>query len=486
MNHRTKKGVERFRMLKKDFLWGGAVAAHQLEGGWKEGGKGVSIADVMTAGANGVERQITDGVQAGYYYPNHEAIDFYHHYREDIKLFAEMGFRCFRTSIAWTRIFPDGEGEPNKAGLQFYDDMFDTCRQYGIEPVITLSHFEMPYQLVKKYGGFRNRICVELFVKFAVVCFKRYKDKVTYWMTFNEINNQTDYDRDWAPFTNSGLVYQEGENREELMHQAAHYELVASARAVKAGHEINPDFKIGAMIAMCPIYPYSCHPKDMMMALAAMQKRSWYADVHARGEYPKYLTAYRDRKRFSLDITEADRQDLKEGCVDYIGFSYYMSFAVKHTDGNSHYDYRENQDKVVNPYLKSSDWGWPIDPEGLRYSMNWLYDRYGLPLFIVENGFGAYDRAESDGMIHDTYRIEYLKAHIEAMKVCVEEDGVDLLGYTPWGCIDLVSAGTGEMEKRYGFIHVDKDNQGNGTSTRSRKESFYWFKHVIQTNGEEL
>ena len=473
-------------MLKEGFLWGGAVAAHQLEGGWKEGGKGVSVADVMTAGDNGVERRITDGVIPGEYYPNHEAIDFYHSYQEDIRLFAEMGFKCFRTSIAWTRIFPDGEGVPSEEGLRFYDEMFDTCRSYGIEPVITLSHFEMPFELVRKYGGFRNRRCIDFFVKFARVCFERYKDKVTYWMTFNEINNQTDYNRDFAPFTNSGLVFTAGENRELLMYQAAHYELVASARAVKIGHEINPDFKIGCMIAMCPIYPYSCDPRDMMMSVSAMQKRYWFADVHVRGTYPEYLKAYFDRKGFALDITDGDLADLKQGCVDYIGFSYYMSFVVKHSDENPMYDYREDCDKAINPYIKVSDWGWPIDPEGLRYSMNWLYERYGLPLFIVENGFGAYDKKESDGTVHDDYRVEYLREHIAAMKESVRLDGIDLLGYTPWGCIDLVSAGTGEMEKRYGFIYVDKDNQGNGTGERSRKDSFYWYKKVIETNGEVL
>ena len=474
-------------MLRKDFLWGGAVAAHQLEGGWQEGGKGVSIADVMTAGANGVSREITDGVIKGKNYPNHEAIDFYHYYEKDIRLFAEMGFKCFRTSIAWTRIYPTGEEElPNEEGLAFYDRMFDTCRQYGIEPVITLSHFEMPYHLVKKYGGFRSRECVDLFVKFARTCFERYRDKVTYWMTFNEINNQANYETDWAPFTNSGLRFAPGEDREFLMYQAAHYELVASAKAVKAGHEINPDFKIGCMLAMTPIYPCSCNPEDMMMATVAMQKRFWFGDVHVRGHYPAYMKAYFRRKGFRLDITARDEEVLEEGTVDYIGFSYYMSFAVKATADNPEYDYIEDKVRVENPYVKASEWGWPIDPKGLRYSLNWLYERYELPLFIVENGLGAYDQAGGDGMIHDTYRIDYLRAHIEAMKECVEQDGVDLMGYTPWGCIDLVSAGTGEMEKRYGFIYMDKDNQGNGTLDRKKKESFNWFRHVIETNGEEL
>ncbi|MEG0545425.1 MAG: family 1 glycosylhydrolase, partial [Carnobacterium sp.] len=290
--------------LRKDFLWGGAVAAHQLEGGWNKDGKGVSVADVMTVGANGVPREITNGVLQGKNYPNHEGIDFYTHYKEDIKLFAEMGFKCFRTSIAWTRIFPKGdESEPNELGLKFYDELFDECLKYGIEPVITLSHFEMPYHLVTEYGGWRNRKMIDFFVRFAEVCFTHYKDKVKYWMTFNEINNQANYNEDFAPFTNSGIAYQPGENREKIMYQAAHYELVASALAVKIGHEINPDFQIGCMIAMCPIYPLSCKPEDMMMSVSAMHKRYWFTDVHVRGYYPAYLEKYFQRKGFNLDIT---------------------------------------------------------------------------------------------------------------------------------------------------------------------------------------
>ncbi|MEE0966810.1 MAG: 6-phospho-beta-glucosidase [Bacilli bacterium] len=473
--------------FKEGFLWGGAVAAHQIEGGWNEGGKGVSVADVMTAGANGVARRITDGVIEGENYPNHEAIDFYHRYKGDVKLFAEMGFKCFRTSIAWTRIFPNGdEEEPNEEGLKFYDDLFDECLKYGIEPVVTLSHFEMPYHLVKEYGGFRNRKCIDFFVKYAEVCFKRYNGKVKYWMTFNEINNQANYQEDFAPFTNSGLKYKEGENRELLMYQAAHYELVASAKAVKIGHEINPEYQIGCMLTMAPIYPHSCDPKDMMMSMGAMHKRYWFGDVHARGYYPPYMTKFFERNHYDLDITEQDKADLLTGTVDYIGFSYYFSFCTQYLRDNPYYDYDETQDLVRNEYVKASDWGWQIDPTGLRYVLNWLYDHFRLPLFIVENGFGAIDVKEEDGTVDDQYRIDYLKAHIEAMKEAVEVDGVDLMGYTPWGCIDIVSAGTGEMKKRYGFIYVDKDNDGNGTLERSKKKSFDWFKKVIASNGEEL
>ena len=473
--------------FRKDFLWGGAVAAHQLEGAYNVDGKGLSIVDVVTAGTREKKRRITDGIVSGEYYPNHEAIDFYHHYKEDIKLFAEMGFKCFRTSIAWSRIFPNGdETEPNEAGLQFYDKLFDECLKYGIQPVITLSHFEMPLHLVKKYGGWRSRRLIHFFVKFAEICFKRYKNKVKYWMTFNEINNQANFLNEESVYFNSGIQYAKEEKKEEVMYQAAHYELVASAQAVKVGHEINPDFVIGCMIAMCPIYPYSCKPEDILMAEKAMQKRYYFADVHVKGEYPCNILKYWERKQFHIDITEEDLSILKQGCVDYIGFSYYMSFAIDHKQNNPYYDYIEEEMLVKNPYVKAADWGWQIDPIGLRYSMNWFADRYCVPLFIVENGLGAYDKIEQDGTIADDYRIEYLREHIVQMKKAVEEDGIDLIGYTPWGCIDSVSAGTGEMDKRYGFIYVDKHNDQTGTLARSRKKSFYWYKKVIETNGENL
>ncbi|MDR2772039.1 MAG: 6-phospho-beta-glucosidase [Elusimicrobiota bacterium] len=472
--------------LPKNFLWGGAVAAHQLEGGWKEGGKGLSVADVMTAGAHGVAREITDGVIEGKNYPNHEAIDFYHHYKEDIALFAQMGFKCFRTSIAWARIFPKGdEKEPNEAGLKFYDDLFDECLKHKIEPVITLSHFEMPFHLVKQYGAWRNRQCIDFFLNFATTCFKRYKDKVKYWMTFNEINNQADTSHDFGSFTNSGILYKEGENKELIMYQAAHYEFVASALAVKEGKKINPNFQIGAMLAVPPVYPFSCDPKDMMASLEASHKRFFFGDVQARGAYPKYISKYWENNNYKLDITDKDLADLKAGCVDYIGFSYYMSFAVKHSDDSGLYN-ANNIPIVKNPYVKASDWGWQIDPEGLRWCLNWLYDTYQVPLFIVENGFGAVDKLEADGTVNDQYRIDYLSAHIKEMKKAIEIDGVDVMGYTPWGCIDLVSAGTGEMKKRYGFIYVDKDNEGKGTLKRSKKLSFDWYKKVIESNGDDL
>ncbi|OIJ17314.1 6-phospho-beta-glucosidase [Anaerobacillus alkalilacustris] len=474
--------------FKENFLWGGAVAAHQLEGGWNKGGKGPNVADVMTAGAHGVPREITDGVIEGKYYPNHEAIDFYGRYKEDIALFAEMGFKCFRTSISWARIFPNGdELEPNEEGLQFYDDMFDELLKHGIEPVITLSHFEMPYHLAKEYGGWRSRKVIDFFVRYATTVMERYKDKVKYWMTFNEINNQKNTANPLFSWTCSGVRFKEGENREEVMYQAVHHELVASALVVKAGRAINPDFEIGCMIAFVPIYSYSCNPDDMMLQVESMHDRWFFADVHCRGHYSSYALKEWERKGYNIKMEPEDAQILAEGTVDYIGLSYYMSDAVKSGVNE------QTEDKIVgssasvkNPHVKASDWGWQIDPVGLRYSLNLLYERYELPLFIVENGFGAIDVKEEDGTCNDDYRIDYLRAHIQEMEKAVELDGVDLMGYTPWGCIDLVSFTTGEMKKRYGFIFVDRDNDGNGTLTRSKKKSFDWYKQVIATNGEQL
>ena len=473
--------------LPDDFLWGGAVAAHQIEGAWDADGKGVSIADVMTAGANGVARRITQGICPGENYPSHEAIDFYHHYKEDIQLFKELGFKCFRTSIAWTRIYPTGmESEPNEAGLQFYDDLFDTLLANGIQPVVTLSHFEMPYALVEKYGGWRSRELIPLFVKFAETVMRRYRGKVRYWMTFNEVNNQSNIHDPREGWTNSGILYQPGENVEQTLHRAVLYEMVASAEVVRLGHEIDPQNKIGCMLAMIPYYPHTCSPADQLATMTAMQHRLFhYGDLHAFGEFPAYTAQFLEENGIMPDITDADRATLKQGCVDFIGFSYYMSDTISAVDLPGAKKVGEGIYKVPNPNLKANPWGWQIDPEGLRYSLRLLYDRYHLPLFIVENGVGCYDKVEPDG-IHDTGHIEYLRAHIEQMKKAVCEDGIPVMGYTPWGCIDLVSAGTGEMEKRYGFIYVDKDNAGRGTLARRRKDSFAWYQKVIASNGDQL
>ncbi|MCC2254539.1 6-phospho-beta-glucosidase [Ruminococcus sp. CLA-AA-H200] len=475
--------------FRDDFLWGGATAANQFEGGYDEGGKGLSCADMLTNGTGSSPRQITRTLEKGMYYPNHVASDFYHHYKEDIALMAEMGFQVFRMSIAWTRIYPTGmETEPNEEGLKFYDDVFDELKAHGIEPLVTISHYELPFYLTEHYNGWSSRELIDLYVKFCGTIFRRYKDKVKYWLTFNEINCGT---LALGNYMSLGILnegtrsFLEQKDIPQLRYQGMHHQFVASAMAVKLGHEINPDFRIGCMIALMPTYPLTCHPEDMLKFQKQWQDINYYCgDVMVRGEYPHYAKRLWAEQGVSLEITDEDRKILKEGTVDFYSLSYYQTNCVSHSDDQSMTG-GNLLAGVKNPYLKASDWGWQIDPDGLRYTLNDLYGRYRIPLMIVENGLGAYDRVEEDGSIHDDYRIAYLKAHIRAMKEAVD-DGVDLMGYTPWGCIDIVSASTGEMKKRYGFIYVDSDDFGNGSFKRSKKDSFRWYRKVIRSNGEEL
>lgn len=475
--------------FRDDFLWGGATAANQFEGGYDEGGKGLSCADMLTNGTGSSPRQITRTLEEGMYYPNHVASDFYHHYKEDIALMAEMGFQVFRMSIAWTRIYPTGmETEPNEEGLKFYDDVFDELKAHGIEPLVTISHYELPFYLTEHYNGWSSRELIDLYVKFCGTIFRRYKDKVKYWLTFNEINCGT---LALGNYMSLGILnegtrsFLEQKDIPQLRYQGMHHQFVASAMAVKLGHEINPDFRIGCMIALMPTYPLTCHPEDMLKFQKQWQDINYYCgDVMVRGEYPHYAKRLWAEQGVSLEITDEDRKILKEGTVDFYSLSYYQTNCVSHSDDQSMTG-GNLLAGVKNPYLKASDWGWQIDPDGLRYTLNDLYGRYRIPLMIVENGLGAYDRVEEDGSIHDDYRIAYLKAHIRAMKEAVD-DGVDLMGYTPWGCIDIVSASTGEMKKRYGFIYVDSDDFGNGSFKRSKKDSFRWYRKVIRSNGEEL
>ena len=470
-------------VFRDDFLWGGACAANQFEGAWDVDGKGPSVPDLCTNGSHTSPKWVTTAIRCDRLYPSHEAIDFYHHYEEDIALFAEMGFKTFRTSINWTRIFPTGmETEPNEKGLEFYDKVFDCCKKHGIEPLVTISHYELPYALVEKYNGWASRELIEFYMNYCKAIFERYKDKVKYWLTFNEINMLLH-----MPFMGAGLLFAPGENVQQVKYQAAHHELVASAKAVKLAHAIMPDAMVGCMLAAGQFYPRTCAPADVQAAAEADRDNYFFIDVQSRGEYPVWAKKRMERAGIALQVEPGDEQLLKEGTVDFISFSYYSSRCatvdpelMNKASGNA------IMDAVKNPYLKASDWGWAIDPVGLRITMNSLYDRYQKPLFIVENGLGAVDKVEADGSIHDTYRIDYLRAHIEQMEKAINEDGLPLLGYTTWGPIDLVSASTGEMKKRYGFIYVDKDNEGKGTLARSRKDSFYWYKKVIASDGEDL
>ena len=485
--------------FKKGFFWGGAVAANQCEGAWNFDGRGPALTDVTTGGSYKEPRRVTyidkDGKpgfltsgaslpEGAHYavlddclYPNHDGIDFYHTYKEDIALFAEMGFKMFRMSISWSRIYPTGlEEEPNQKGIEFYRNVFAELRKNNIEPLVTIWHFDTPLYLEEQLGGWQNRKLVDLFVKFARTCFENFSDQVNYWLTFNEINNTIN-------FINRGGEVTDEDYAGALQH--LHHQFVASALAVKIGHEIDPNNKIGCMICGITYYPMTCDPEDILANRHRWEEGIWYCgDVQVKGKYPTYACRIWKEHNVNLKMEKDDEKILREGKVDFYSFSYYMSTAV-----TTHKDGEEVGGNMVigikNPYIKYSDWGWGMDPMGLRYYLEMIYDRYEVPLMVVENGLGAYDTVEADGSIHDPYRIDYFRDHIREMsKAC--DAGVDLVAYTTWGPIDLVSAGTGEMRKRYGFIYVDKNDDGTGTMARSRKDSFFWYKKVIESNGEDL
>lgn len=471
--------------MRKEFLWGGAMAANQCEGGFREGGRGMAIVDVIP---HGVYRMpIMKGTMdyrdlpEDTYYPGREAIDMYGHYKEDIALFAEMGFQCYRFSFSWSRLFPTGEeAEPNQEGLQFYDDVVNELLRYGIEPVVTLCHFDAPLFLVEKYGSWKSRKMIDSFLRYCDTMFRHFKGRVRYWITFNEINMLMH-----LPFMGAGIRLKEGEDELRVKYQAAHHELVASALAVKLAREISPEFQIGCMLAAGSVYPYSCNPADVWESMKKDRENYFFIDVQARGKYPGYAKKYLARQGIELEMRAEDTEILKENTVDFIALSYYNSRCVR-SDGKGEAAGGNVFASAKNPYLECSQWGWPIDPMGFRITLNALYDRYQKPLFVVENGLGAVDAVKEDGSIDDDYRIDYLRSHIRAMMEAADEDGVDIMGYTPWGCIDLVSATTGEMSKRYGLIYVDKEDDGKGTLNRVRKKSFYWYKEVIASNGDRL
>ena len=479
------------------FMWGGAIAANQAEGAWNIDGKGISVADIAKYKPNIDKKDYVSqwhvtpeemkeamNTNDEIYYPKRRGIDFYHRYKDDIKLFAEMGFKTLRVSIAWTRIFPKGiEDIPNEKGLLFYEELFKELKKYNIEPLVTLSHYEMPLYLVENYRGWESRKVVDMFVKFSKVCLLRYKDLVKYWITFNEIDSVFRH-----PFTTVGILeenYKSKREAEEAIYQALHHQFVASSITTKYAHQIIPDSKIGCMITKTITYPETCNPLDVYLAQKDNRNNSFYSDVQVFGEYPKHILKYFEKNQINIKMLEGDLELLKQHTVDFISFSYYMSMVQSIN--------AENREKVggnlltgvKNPYLETSDWGWQIDPVGLKISLIDLYDRYHLPLWIVENGIGAIDKIEDDGTIQDDYRIDYFRKHFEQISEAIEE-GVECIGYTSWGCIDIISASTSQISKRYGFIYVDLDDLGNGTYNRIKKKSFYWYKKVIESNGNLL
>ncbi|KIL11154.1 family 1 glycosylhydrolase [Bacillus safensis] len=477
-----------------NFLWGGATAANQIEGAYLEGGKGLSTSDFAAYKdpyAQGKVNNFTFDVSSAelnkykessdaFDFPKRRGIDFYHRYEEDIALFAEMGFKVFRLSISWARIFPTGlEDKPNEEGLAFYDKVFDECAKYGIEPLVTMSHYEMPITLTEKYNGWMSRELVPLFEKYARAILERYKNKVKYWITFNEMNMNLN-----SLYTGAGILEDLVDHKLQAAYQASHHQFVASALTVKAAKEIIPNVQIGCMINQIEAYAKTTKPEDQLQAVKSNQLNMFYPDVQARGEYPTYMVKYFADNQIKLDIKEQDEQILKEGTVDFVAISYYMSHVAEAREDAAELAGTFDS-PIKNEHLELSQWDWPIDPMGLRISLIKLYDRYQKPLFVCENGLGARDTLTQDGKVHDDYRIDYLKKHIEQMKEAVKE-GVDLMGYTPWGCIDLISCGTSQMTKRYGLIYVDQDDLGNGTLNRYRKDSFFWYKNVIASNGEDL
>lgn len=476
------------------FLWGGAVAANQVEGAYLEDGKGLSTSDFAAYKdpyAGGEVNNFTFNVtsqelleytenETRYLFPKRWGIDFYHHYKEDIRLFAEMGFKVFRLSISWARIFPTGmEEEPNEKGLEFYDHVFDELKKYGIEPLVTLSHYEMPIELTRKYNGWQSRELISLFTRFAETCFQRYKDKVTYWITFNEMNMNLN-----SLYTGAGSLPDLVSSQEAAAYQASHYQFVASSLAIQTGKKIMPQAKIGCMICRLETYADSCDPEDQLQALKEDHINLFYPDVQVRGEYPAYMRRYFEENGIELETLPEDFEIIKANTADFISFSYYMTYVTK-GGPNAKELSGHLVSKIKNPYIRLTDWGWPIDPIGLRITLNKLWDRYQIPLFVVENGLGALDTLEADETVHDPYRIEYMREHIRQMKEAVC-DGVELMGYTSWGCIDLISCRTSQMSKRYGMIYVDQDDEGSGSLKRIRKDSFFWYKQVIQSNGEVL
>lgn len=472
--------------LSKNFLWGGATAANQAEGGVLEGGRGLSNVDLLPTGPD--RKKVASGDlemlewKDDYYYPAKEAIDMYHRYMEDIQLFAEMGFKVYRMSLSWSRIFPNGDDlEPNEEGLVFYESIFEELKKHNIEPLVTIAHFDVPIHLIKAYGGWRNRKLVDFYSRYAETVLKRYKGLVKYWLTINEINILLH-----QPFVGGGIVFKEGENKLEINYQAAHHQLLASALATKIAHEVDSENMVGCMLAGGSHYPYTCRPEDYQEAINRDREGYFFIDVQARGKYPNYALKKFEREGLNIQMEEGDHAILAASPVDFVTFSYYCSRTVSaHPE-----DYAQATGNlfpsIKNEHLPSTEWGWQIDPLGLRNSLNQMYDRYQKPLFIVENGLGAIDIPDENGYVADDYRIDYLRKHVRALKDAVEIDGVELLGYTTWGCIDLVAASTGQMSKRYGFIYVDRDDEGKGTLNRTKKKSFEWYKNVIASNGEEL
>jgi 6-phospho-beta-glucosidase len=472
--------------FKKDFLWGGSIAAHQCEGAWQEAGKGPAIMDFVTKGSNNEPRTITETIDPKLDYPSHLGIDFYHHYKEDIQLFKEIGFNALRISIDWSRIFPKGDEQvPNQGGLDFYEQVIDELLANNIEPIVTLYHFELPIHLVCEYGSWKNRQVIDFYLQYCETVMRAYDGKVKYWVTFNEMNHLDPQSEQSDIFTYliAGLKYSEMENPTEDLARIGYNMTLAGVKAARLGREINSNNIIGCVFGLNPIYSYDCQPDNVLKGFLDNDKDYYQVDAMCNGKFPKYKMKQYEALDIDLENQSSDVEDFAKGTIDFIGLNYYMSSI---SEPNTPVEAETALfGGIQNPHLEQSKWGWGIDPIGIRFVMNLLYRKYELPIMITENGLGAVDQLE-EGTVHDDYRIDYLQKHIKAVKQAVEEDYVECIGYLTWGPIDLVSASTGEMSKRYGFIYVDLDNEGRRSLHRSKKDSFGWFQNVIKSNGEEL
>ena len=453
-------------------LWGAAMSAAQAEGAYLEDGKGLDIFDTLDQSGERAAKRFPRP-EKGRYYPSHEGPDFYHHMEEDLRLMKECGLECFRTSFSWARIFPTGlETEPNEKGLRFYDRMIDLCRQYEIEPIITLSHLEMPYELFEVTGGWEDRRCIDSFLRYAVTVFERYKGKIRYYITFNEINCTIHF-----PLI-VGVGVDRSDNPMQCKYQATHHVMIANCLAVRALRRIDPQAQIGAMTAYGPVYPLTPDPRDVKKAEEVERENLFVSDTLIRGHYPYYMKRFLRENGIELNVTPEDEELLSSCRIDFLAMSYYNTNAETVTK-----DARAAGGNlfggVKNPYLEETQWGWQIDPLGIRILLNKLAQRYdNFPLMIVENGIGAKDRVE-DGQIHDDYRISYLSDHLKQVREALE-DGVELIAYTMWSFIDLVSASGGKMSKRYGLVYVDRDDDGKGTNKRICKDSYYWYRDFLR------
>ncbi len=478
----------------EDLLWGSASADFQYEGGFGEGGRGNVTGDYVTNGSHTVPRMMTyimpdgttgasamrtsipEGAKAYLdetkYYPSHQATDFYHHYKEDIQLLSDMGLNCLRFSICWGRIFPTGEEEtPNEEGLAFYEDIIDTCLENNMEPLITICHDEVPVYLSDEYDGWSSRHTIDCYLKLCKALFERFSSKVKYWITFNEINVL-------SGFSHLGVHSCEP----QATFQAVHHMFIANSLAIKMAKEYREDCMVAVMYALSPVYSLTCKPEDVFAQLDVRRRTLFYIDVMARGYYPNYADKMFKELGVEIKMEPGDEDIIKANTIDYIAFSCYRSTTAS---AKTKLDLT-GLSFDTNPYLEQTAWGWPIDPQSIRFVCNEIYDRYQKPLFIVENGMGEVDVPDENLYVNDAYRIDYLNDHFKEIQKAVEIDKIPVLGYTMWGGVDLVSLSTGEMKKRYGWIYVDMDDLGNGTLKRVPKASYYWMKEFMETKGQNL